>query len=224
MDASKVIGYDGIFATRLRDLMKNAKATQQDVAAAVGTTRQAISQYADGSVQPNIEKLYKIAEFFKVSADYLLGMSDITTSDVDDKAINQILGLSEKAISLLKEKVDDMLCLYGTSNFNEIIGQHTIPIYQVINLLLEEPDHPGHSVLELLGDVLAHINELDPNVCYGLTKVTIENSFDIKTEPMPHHPEVLTNEDIFAIRVLKLQQAITRYKNELDNKANGGGL
>lgn len=120
MDASKLIGYDGVFATRLRDLMKNAKATQQDVAAAVGTTRQAISQYADGSVQPNIEKLYKIANYFNVSADYLLGIADVTASDVDDKAINQMLGLSEKAISKLKQ--EDINAYDADSEFREFVN------------------------------------------------------------------------------------------------------
>ena len=143
MDASKVIGYDGIFATRLRELMKNAKATQQDVAAAVGTTRQAISQYADGSVQPNIEKLYKIAEYFTVSADYLLGLSDVTTSNVDDKAINQMLGLSEKAIARLKKEVD--ITNEYLNNFRKSEKREAKPnerpymVFDTISLLLEEP-------------------------------------------------------------------------------------
>ncbi len=61
------------FSARLGVLMKGAKATQQDLAAAVGTTRQAVSQYIKGLAQPSIEKLYKIAEFFCVSADWLIG-------------------------------------------------------------------------------------------------------------------------------------------------------
>lgn len=113
MDASKIIGYDGIFATRLRDLMKNAKATQQDVAAAVGTTRQAISQYADGSVQPNIEKLYKIADYFKVSSDYLLGLSDVKTTDTIIHDIHKKTGLSEEVIDTLE---CEMRLLYGMTN------------------------------------------------------------------------------------------------------------
>ena len=103
MDASKLTGSDGIFATRLHKLMKSHKVTQQDVANFVGTTRQAIAQYADGSVQPNIEKLYKIADYFHVSADYLLGIADVTASDVDDKAINKMLGLSENTINILRK-------------------------------------------------------------------------------------------------------------------------
>lgn len=63
-----------IFAERLALLMKERGSTQKDLASATGITRQAISQYMDGSVQPNIEKLYMICQFFNVSADYMLGL------------------------------------------------------------------------------------------------------------------------------------------------------
>lgn len=199
MDASKLIGYDGIFATRLRELMKCAKATQQDVAAAVGTTRQAISQYADGSVQPNIEKLYKIAEYFSVSADYLLGIADVTASDVDDKAINKMLGLSEKAIAALK----------------------AAPSAATVNTLLEEPSRTDGTVLELLQEVFAHTRNAE--TVFALSKVTLGSDDAITPEILPDQSAILSDADVLAVRLLKLQQAITLYKTELDErKANGG--
>lgn len=102
-DVKKLIGYEGTFATRLRELMNNNKITQQDLASALGITRQAISQYADGSVQPNIEKLYKLSDYFKVSADYLLGISEVKTLNIDDQAIAARLGLSDESIYALKD-------------------------------------------------------------------------------------------------------------------------
>lgn len=199
MDASKLIGYDGIFATRLRALMKSAKATQQDVAAAVGTTRQAISQYADGSVQPNIEKLYKIAEYFNVSADYLLGLADVTASNVDDKAINKMLGLSEKAIAVLK----------------------AAPSAATVNLLLEQSSNADGTVLEILQEIFAHAPE--PDTMFALSRATLGDGENVITEIMPEQSAILSDADVFAVRLLKLQQAITAYKTELDErKANGG--
>lgn len=100
-DANKVTGYDGYFASRLRELMKNGEVTQQDLAQAIGTTRQAISQYADGSVQPNIEKLFKIATYFNVSADFLLGKTNTMGTNSTVNEICSKLGLSEKAVKML---------------------------------------------------------------------------------------------------------------------------
>lgn len=77
--ASEFLGENSVFAKRLTELMKNNGITQQKLAAAIGTTRQAVAQYMDGIVLPNIDKLYKIAIAFNVSADYLLGISNSQT-------------------------------------------------------------------------------------------------------------------------------------------------
>ena len=129
MDSDKsFIGYDSIFATRLRGLMEARKTTQKELAEIVGTTRQAISQYADGSVQPNVEKLFKMALFFKVSSDWLIGMNNIKSPDVDSIGINQITGLSDGAIEILK------------SFKNDATKKALIPI---VNFLLEqEAEYP----------------------------------------------------------------------------------
>lgn len=54
---------------------------------------------------PDFEKLCKIATYFNVTTDYLLGLSDVY-SQADD-GINRELGLSEAAISGLKELLND---------------------------------------------------------------------------------------------------------------------
>ena len=95
-------GYDSVFATRLRELMKINNTTQKELAEIVGTTRQAISQYSDGSVQPNIEKLYKISSFYKVSSDWLIGKNEIKSPDSDSINIHKKIGLSDGAIDVLR--------------------------------------------------------------------------------------------------------------------------
>ncbi|MDD3831501.1 MAG: helix-turn-helix domain-containing protein [Clostridia bacterium] len=115
-------GYSSIFAIRLSELMKEYKKTQQDIAELVGTSRQAVAQYTDGSTQPTIERLYKIANYFQVSADYLLGISDIKSIDLQDKEISRILGLSEEAIEKLKTiqlKIEKAIKLNNDKNNTE---------------------------------------------------------------------------------------------------------
>ena len=76
--------YNKPFASRLRELIAKAndnKITIQSVAKSIGITRQAVSQYYNGLTQPNAETIVKIAEYFNVSTDYLLGLTDNQTTN-----------------------------------------------------------------------------------------------------------------------------------------------
>lgn len=93
------------FPTRLRVLMEREHIKQGDLAEILCVTRQAANQYCLGLSFPDFEKLCKIATYFNVTTDYLLGLSDVY-SQADD-GINRELGLSEAAISGLKELLND---------------------------------------------------------------------------------------------------------------------
>lgn len=101
--ASKLKGYDNVFAQRLRTLMEKRHFTQDTLAEKAGCSRQAISQYMDGSSAPNVDKLLSIAKFFNVSTDYLLGLSDTPTNDKDLQFVCEYTGLSETAVATLRE-------------------------------------------------------------------------------------------------------------------------
>ena len=100
--ASKLKGYDNVFAQRLRTLMKERGVTQDILAEKAGCSRQAVSQYMDGSSAPNVDKLLSIAEYFSVSTDYLLGLSGTPTNDKDLQFVCDYLGLTEKTVELLR--------------------------------------------------------------------------------------------------------------------------
>lgn len=119
----KFVDFDSVFATRLRSLMESNKTTQKELSEIVGTTRQAISQYADGSVQPNIEKLYKMASYFKVSSDWLIGMNDIKSPDIDSVGVHNITGLSDGAIEVLKAHKNDDTAKIPISIINFLLEQ-----------------------------------------------------------------------------------------------------
>lgn len=119
-------GYESNFAIRLRNLMNEFGTTQKNLADYTGITRQAIAQYMEGSVQPNVERLYKIAKYFNVSADYLLGITDQRTSDIDEQKIHEITGLSCEAIDKLKR-------------FNKYLPGILIP---TLNELIEYENNP----------------------------------------------------------------------------------
>ena len=77
--------------------------SRDSVAKAIGVSTVAVGQYYNGDTLPSIDKLIKIADFFEVSTDYLLGRTDIRTSDVKIKQICEMTGLSEKTYQTLCE-------------------------------------------------------------------------------------------------------------------------
>lgn len=70
---------------RLKELRHEKNLSQTDIAKALGVTRQAISLYEKGDREPKLETWQKLADFFNVPVDYLLGISkDRSTLTIDD--------------------------------------------------------------------------------------------------------------------------------------------
>lgn len=65
-----------IFGERLRQLRRQKSINQMQLAAALGLTQNSIGMMERGYRGTTIEKLVQLSEFFQVSADYLLGISD----------------------------------------------------------------------------------------------------------------------------------------------------
>ena len=65
-----------IFAKRLKMLRISEDMYQKDLAEILNVTLSSISIWERGINYPEVEKLIEIAEFFHVSTDYLLGLSN----------------------------------------------------------------------------------------------------------------------------------------------------
>ena len=65
-----------IFAQRLKELRKEHKKTQKEVAQYLEVGLRAYQFYESATNYPNIPGLIKLADFFDVTTDYLLGRSD----------------------------------------------------------------------------------------------------------------------------------------------------
>lgn len=64
------------FKDRLRDLRVEHNLGQKDIADKVGLTRNAISNYEQGTREPSLDVLKALCDYFDVSADYLIGRTD----------------------------------------------------------------------------------------------------------------------------------------------------
>ena len=65
-----------LFGQRLRALRKQNKENQDALAAVLGLKKAQVSEMENGNSSTTLEKLALICEHYKVSADYLLGLSD----------------------------------------------------------------------------------------------------------------------------------------------------
>ena len=61
------------FPTRLKELRIKKQVPQQQLADLLGISTRALRFYEDGSREPKIEGLIKLADFFSVTLDYLVG-------------------------------------------------------------------------------------------------------------------------------------------------------
>lgn len=96
--------YNAPFPARLRKLLDDRKVTITSLAKELKITRQAVSQYTDGSVQPNVERLVLIANFFNVSTDYLVGLSEYEKRETSGLTAESMGILDEAAQQLAKDK------------------------------------------------------------------------------------------------------------------------
>ena len=91
-DVKKVIGQ------RINELLATNNVKQKELAAYLSIPDNTISYFAKGTRVPNTEQIIKIAGYFNVSTDYLLGKTDVRTTDTELKNVAEYMGLSEDVI------------------------------------------------------------------------------------------------------------------------------
>ena len=65
-------------STKLKDLRIKLGYSQTEVAKKIGISPPIISTYESGTKSPSLESLVALAQLYKCSTDYLLGLTDIT--------------------------------------------------------------------------------------------------------------------------------------------------
>lgn len=108
-----------LFCERAKELF--GKTGQQELSQKIGISQAVISAIKNNSAKsPSADTIYLISKKFGVSADWLLGLSDIKSADKDTHALCAALGLSENTVKLLSEAKDK----YTVTAFNWLVEQH----------------------------------------------------------------------------------------------------
>lgn len=65
-----------MYYRRIRELREDRDEFQKDIARLLNTTQQQYSKIENGLTEITADRVIKLAKHYKVSADYILGLSD----------------------------------------------------------------------------------------------------------------------------------------------------
>lgn len=109
------------FAPRLRTLIDESGITVRSLAKDLNVSVGVLSDWQNGNKTPRGDSIMKLTEYFGVTADYLLGLTDASTIDADIRISCDTTGLSEKAVKILSgmeksdvEKLSKLIEFYST--------------------------------------------------------------------------------------------------------------
>lgn len=98
------------FGERLRLLRQMKHMTLDELALALETTKTTLSRYENSKRVPDAEFIVRVAQFFKVSSDYLLQLSSHPTrvEDLLNRRHYYVEGLSELDYKTLELFIEDL--------------------------------------------------------------------------------------------------------------------
>lgn len=138
------------FTERLKFLRSRKGITQQELADAVGVSRTAITGYERLNKQPSFDLLIKIAEYFNVTTDYLLGKSDIEVEEDSKKYFSNYI---DKLF--INSEVPAFYWPNGDYMFKGTF------IYSIYNMFMKSINHGlYYPVLTATGDIQDCFDEL----------------------------------------------------------------
>lgn len=88
---------------KLRDLREDRDLTQEDVAKLIGIDQRTLSNYENGRTNPDSFVIVKLADFYGVSADYLIGRETAHTTQIS--LIQDKLAKIQKELSDVLEEI-----------------------------------------------------------------------------------------------------------------------
>lgn len=83
------------FGENLKALRKGVNLTQSELGSQLGLSKAVVSKYENDMGYPSFDILIRIAQYFGVTTDYLLGVSGNRTLDVSGLTDSQINAVSQ---------------------------------------------------------------------------------------------------------------------------------
>ncbi len=115
---------ENMLSTRLKALRTKKNLTQKQLAEKINVTHVSISGYESGNRSPDTDTLQRLADFFEVSTDYLLGRTDVpafTSQERDDVSFQAFANDSELNVFYKELPESDEEAVRKLRNIWEII-------------------------------------------------------------------------------------------------------
>lgn len=95
---------------KIKDLREDRDLRQTDVAEATGIDQRTLSNYETGKTNPDSFALIRLADFFDVSIDYLLGRTNLRKDTADDvlQELQAARSMLDDAMSALRRMGSDI--------------------------------------------------------------------------------------------------------------------
>ena len=153
----------------LRSLRKQKKLTIVELAEKIGVSKVAVLRWEHGTNQISMEKAKKLAEYFGVSVDYLLGL-DIPAKDGISKLIDKINHWADsRGLKQADPKIQWMRVTEEVGEIRDVLLKPT------------KFTEPQAALKDAIGDtlvtiiVLAHQLDLDVTECLSIAYEEIKN-------------------------------------------------
>lgn len=134
-------------STRLVELRKDKNLSQKDAATALGVSQALLSHYEKGIRECGLDFLCRASNFYDVSTDYLLGMTDTKMMSDALFVSNEIPQDSEVRMSTVFRSsvyMQERLGVYGRNYASRIRSIYILTIYKVYISALRQGAIPNH--------------------------------------------------------------------------------
>ena len=155
-----------LIGTRINTALAAANLKQKDLAKELDVTDNTVSYWCNGTRTPNTDQIIQIARVLNISSDYLLGLSDAATTDVNIKNICDYTGLSTKAIEQIydtKINSDSSIVMLDTLLKDDGFYELVDTMQQIIDKY-NESIYIGSVVLDTLKSI-PNIKEIFTDFC-----------------------------------------------------------
>jgi len=95
------------FSETLSSLRREKGLSQRNAAAELGISQALLSHYENGAREPKLEFVVKACNYYDVSADYILGRSDVRTDE--SKELKKSFNTAIAALEELNQSHTDLL-------------------------------------------------------------------------------------------------------------------
>jgi transcriptional regulator with XRE-family HTH domain len=101
--------YECKIAEKLAELRNAKGVTQDDVAQAIGISNKTVSKWENGTSMPDLPMLVMLAEYYEVTTDALLGLSEPKKMNYRETIRSQFDGLDCKTAFLKAFEITDLV-------------------------------------------------------------------------------------------------------------------